>query len=53
MKTAIICNTPFTLMNSINIVLNNVENSQVGSDLFIVDRFKDANLLVDNKNKKP
>ena len=46
MKTAFVCNTPYQLMNVINIFINNVENTRTNSDLYIVNRFQNANKMM-------
>lgn len=51
MKTAIVCNTPYQLLNAINIVVNNIEHARENSDLFVVNRFRNANCMVNRIQK--
>lgn len=45
MKTAFICNTPYQVFNLLNIHINDIEETFLDSDLFIVNRFKNAKEL--------
>ena len=39
---AFVCNTPYQIMNCINMLMSNVEGSRENSDLFVVNRFRGA-----------
>lgn len=47
MKTAFVCNTPYQLFNILNICCNDLEDTNKGSDLFIVDRFNSSKRILE------
>lgn len=45
-QNAIVCNTPLQILNAINIVANNVENTKNYTDLYVVETFKNAESII-------
>lgn len=45
-KAAIVCNTPLQILNSINIVANDVESTKNNTDMYVVCTFKNARQII-------